>query len=199
MKGNFKKSVCRTTIILLFFTSYSFAQNKAEKIDQLMQQYEMLGQFSGTVLVAEKGNIIYKKAFGYANMDLDVPNKVKTKYRIASMTKAFTAMLIMQLVEEGKVQLDAKVTTYLPDYPKPQGDNITIHHLLTHISGMLNYTSINGFWANETRNPYTMEQLVKVFSDSALIDTVGIKYRYNNGGYVRCSPILRQAFKVEIL
>jgi len=172
------------------FNSFSFAQNKADKIDQLMQQYEKIGQFSGAVLVADNGNIIYKKAFGYANMDLDVPNQVNTKFRIASMTKAFTAMLIMQLVEEGKVQLDAKVTTYLPDYPKSQGDNITVHHLLTHTSGMLNYTNIDGFWANETRNPYTMEQLVKVFSDSALIDTVGTKYRYNNGGYVLLGAIV---------
>jgi CubicO group peptidase (beta-lactamase class C family) len=192
MKRNYWFSVYVIGTLLMAFNSYSSGQNKAEKIDQLMQQYENIGQFSGAVLVAENGQIIYKKAFGYANMDLDVPNKVDTKFRIASMTKAFTAMLIMQLVEEGKVQLDEKVTNYLTDYPKPQGDNISIHHLLTHTSGMLNYTNIDGFWANETRNSYTMEQLVKVFSDSAIIDTVGTKYRYNNGGYVLLGAIVEK-------
>ncbi|MBC8180237.1 serine hydrolase [candidate division KSB1 bacterium] len=192
MKRNYSILICAVFLFLLFSYCISFAQNKADKINQLMHQYEKIGQFSGVVLVAEKGNIIYKKAFGYANMDLDVVNQINTKFRIASMTKAFTAMLIMQLVEEGKVQLNEKVTNYLLDYPKPQGDNITIHHLLTHTSGMLNYTNINGFWANETRNPYTMEQLVKVFSDSALVDTVGTKYRYNNGGYVLLGAIVEK-------
>jgi CubicO group peptidase (beta-lactamase class C family) len=192
MKRNYCFSIYAVSIFLMVLNSYSLGQNRADKIDQLMQQYEKIGQFSGAVLVAENGQIIYKKAFGYANMDLDVPNMVDTKFRIASMTKAFTAMLIMQLVEEGKVQLDEKITNYLPDYPKPQGDNITIHHLLTHTSGMLNYTNIDGFWANETRNPYTMEQLVKVFSDSAIIDTVGTKYRYNNGGYVLLGAIVEK-------
>lgn len=69
-------------------------------------------------------------------MEWDIPNKVDTKFQIASVTKQFTAMLIMQLVAENKLELHKPISTYLPDYPKEQGDKITLHHLLTHSSGI---------------------------------------------------------------
>ncbi len=73
-----------------------------------------------------------------ANMEWDIPNQTNTKFRLGSITKQFTGMLILQLFEQGKLKLDVPITTYLPDYPKKSGDKITIHHLLTHTAGIPN-------------------------------------------------------------
>ncbi len=88
-----------------------------------------------------------------ANMEWNIPNTPDTKFRLGSITKQFTAMLIMQLVEQGKLKLDGKVTDYLPDYPKATGDKITVHHLLTHTSGIPNYTNFPKFFETTSRDP----------------------------------------------
>jgi CubicO group peptidase (beta-lactamase class C family) len=99
----------------------SVDQSKADLIHELMSTYAEYGKFEGAVLVTEKGKIIYKKGFGLANREWDIPNQTDTKFRLASVTKQFTAMLIMQLVSEGKLALDARISSYLPDYPKESG------------------------------------------------------------------------------
>ena len=138
----------RTVITTLFlgvfivtgFFNISYRQAKIEKLDKLISAYAEYGKFNGSVLVAEKGKVIYKKGFGLADMEWNIPNQPATKHRLGSITKQFTAMLIMQLVEQGKLKLDVPISTYLPDYPKKNGDVITLHHLLTHSSGIPNYT-----------------------------------------------------------
>ena len=92
-----------------------------------------------------------------------MPNKPDTKFRIASVTKQFVAMQIMQLVEEGKIDLDGKLTHYLPEYRDDTGEKITIHHLLTHTSGIPSYTGLHAFWSDSTRNPYTIEYMIEHF------------------------------------
>src|SRR5882762_5295442 len=124
------------------------AQDKVRQIDELMSQYHKYQQFNGTALVADHGKVIYKKGFGPANMEWNIPNEPDTKFRLGSITKQFTATLILQLVEQGKIKLDAKVSDYLPDYRKDTGARMTIHQLLSHTSGVPNYTAQPGFFAN---------------------------------------------------
>ena len=109
-------------IVALIVATNAFAQQNAQKIDELLKTYYDYGQFNGSVLVAEKGKVIYKKGFGMANMEWAIPNQPDTKFRIGSVTKQFTATLILQLVEEGKIKLDGKLSDYLPDYRKDTGD-----------------------------------------------------------------------------
>lgn len=170
-------------LLHLFIVPLSFGQTKAEKIDEVMRLYHEYGQFNGSVLVAEKGNVIYKKGHGLANMEWEIPNQPDTKHRIGSISKQFTSMLILQLVEAGMLKLDTPITTYLPDYPKENGNKITIHHLLTHSSGIPNYTSFPKFFKYMSRNPYTPEEFVTVFKDSTLQFQPGEKYKYSNSGY----------------
>jgi tetratricopeptide (TPR) repeat protein len=92
-------------------------------------------------------------------------------------------MLILQLVAEGKIDLQAPITTYLPDYPKKNGDKITTHHLLTHTSGIPNYTAFPNFFKEDSRNPYTPAEFVKKFDDKELEFTPGEKFNYSNSGY----------------
>jgi CubicO group peptidase (beta-lactamase class C family) len=179
-------------MLLLLLGSMSFAQAKVEQIEELLSTYEEYGKFNGSVLVSDQGKVIYKKGFGMANMEWDIPNQPNTKHRLGSITKQFTAMLILQLVEEGKLDLQAPITTYLPDYPKASGDIITTHHLLTHTSGIPNYTEFPNFMEDESRNPYTPEEFVKTFSDNALDFTPGEKFSYSNSGYFLLGDLIEK-------
>lgn len=170
----------------------SFGQTKVDKIDKLISTYAEYGKFNGSVLVAEKGKVIYKKGFGLADMEWNIPNQPSTKHRLGSVTKQFTAMLIMQLVEQGKLKLDAPISTYLPEYPKKNGDAITIHHLLTHTSGTPNLTSFRSFPDNVSRNSYRPVQLVNMFADSALQFEPGKKFAYSNSGYILLGYIIEK-------
>ncbi len=170
----------------------TYAQTKAEKIDALVRQYVANRQFNGAVLVADKGKVIFKKGYGMANMEWNIANTPATKFRLGSITKQFTAMLIMQLVEQGKLKLDGKITDYLPDYPKATGSKVTIHHLLTHTSGIPSYTSFPGFFETMSRDPYTPEAFVKKFSGLPLEFEPGSKFAYDNSGYFLLGAIIEK-------
>lgn len=180
--------IIRTVFLGVFIVAgifnLSYGQAKADKLDKLVSAYAEYGKFNGSVLVAEKGKVIYKKGLGWADMEWNIPNQPDTKHRLGSITKQFTAMLVMQLVEQGKLKLNVPISTYLPDYPKKTGDVITIHHLLTHSSGIPNLTSFPGFFKNISRNAYRPVQLVNLFADSTLQFEPGKNYAYSNSGYM---------------
>ncbi|MRX68912.1 CubicO group peptidase, beta-lactamase class C family [Flavobacterium resistens] len=178
--------------ILFLFTITTFAQEKAKQIEQLLSKYNEYGQFNGSALVAENGKVIFKKGFGSANFEWNIPNQPDTKFRLGSITKQFTALLIVKLAEEGKIKLDVPITTYLPDYPKETGDKITIHNLLTHTSGIPNYTSVPNFMREKARNSYTPEAFVKTFSSLPLEFTPGEKFNYSNSGYFLLGYIIEK-------
>ncbi|MCG3119962.1 MAG: D-aminopeptidase [bacterium] len=167
-------------------------QTKAQKIETLLGQYHEYGLFNGSALVAENGKVIFKKGFGLANMEWEIPNTPDTKFRLGSITKQFTAMLIMQLVEKGKLKLDGKITDYLPDYPKSTGDQVTLHHLLTHTSGIPGYTEFPNFFRDVSRDPYAPAAFVKTFADSALLFAPGAKFTYSNSGYFLLGVIIEK-------
>lgn len=170
-------------LLLLITTFTAFAQSKAEKMDALMHQYVENRQFNGSVLVAENGKVVFKKGYGMANMEWSIANAPDTKFRLGSITKQFTAMLVMQLVEKGKIKVNDKITAYLPDYPKATGDKITVHHLLTHTSGIPSYTNFPQFFENLSRDPFTPDAFVKQFCDLPLEFEPGSTFAYNNSGY----------------
>ncbi|WP_339726922.1 serine hydrolase [Maribacter stanieri] len=186
MKSSHLKSI-KTILLgflaLLFTGTMAFGQTKAEQIDELLKEYLAYNKFNGSALVAKDGKVIFKKGYGMANMEWDIPNSPNTKHRLGSVTKQFTAMLILQLAAEGKLDLQAPITTYLPEYPKENGDKITTHHLLTHTSGIPNYTSFPDFFKNVSRDPYTPEEFTTKFQDMELEFTPGEKFNYSNSGY----------------
>ena len=169
--------------VILFSGTVAYGQTKAEQIDELLKEYLAYSKFNGSALVAKDGKVIFKKGYGMANMEWDIPNSPNTKHRLGSVTKQFTAMLILQLAAEGKLDLQAPITTYLPEYPKENGDKITTHHLLTHTSGIPNYTSFPDFFKDVSRDPYTPEEFTTKFQDMELEFTPGEKFNYSNSGY----------------
>src|ERR1700720_40306 len=95
-----------TIVLLLAAQASVLAQDKAAKIDELMKTYNSYKQFNGAVLVAENGRVIFKKGYGMANMEWNIPIETDTKFRLGSITKQFTSMLVLQLVQEGKIKLE---------------------------------------------------------------------------------------------
>ncbi|WP_452233222.1 serine hydrolase [Lacinutrix sp. MEBiC02595] len=182
-KHHSRKTNAFIVFALLFFVQVTFGQVKEAQITKLINTYTEYKSFNGSVLIAEKGKIIYKKGFGFANMEWDIPNTSVTKHRLGSISKQFTGMLILQLAEAGKIDLHAPITKYLPDYPNATGDIITTHHLLTHTSGIPNYTSFPDFFKNKSRDPYTPTAFVKEFSEMDLDFTPGEQFSYSNSGY----------------
>lgn len=183
MKINLLKTIIIGAITLMISGNFCFGQTKSEQLDKLLNQYLEYNQFNGSVLVADQGKIVYKKGFGMANMEWNIPNTSTTKHRLGSVSKQFTAMLILQLVADGKLDLQKPISTYLPDYPKKNGDIITTHHLLTHSSGIPNYTSLPSFFENKSRNPYSPSEFIETFKDLDLDFVPGEQFSYSNSGY----------------
>ncbi|MDX2359681.1 MAG: beta-lactamase family protein [Crocinitomicaceae bacterium] len=184
-----------TALVVIFhftFIAVTVAQTNAERIDELMGIYAELGKFNGSILVADQGKVIYKGGYGFANMEWEISNEADTKHRLGSVTKQFTSMLILQLVEEGKLKLDVPISTYLPDYPKEKGDKITLHHLLTHTSGIPNYTAFPGFFQDVSRDPYTIDEFVLFFSEKDLDFEPGERFSYSNSGYFLLGVVLEK-------
>jgi CubicO group peptidase (beta-lactamase class C family) len=165
--------------------------DKASQIDELMKTYQSYRQFNGSVLVAEGGKVILKKGYGLANMEWNIANEPDTKFRIGSLTKQFTSMLILQLAQEGKVKLDAHVTDYLPDYRKDTGSRITIHQLLNHTSGIPSYTNRPDF-REFSLNSMSTAEFVKRYASGALEFEPGAKFNYNNSGYFILGAIIER-------
>lgn len=177
---------------VLAFQASVFAQAKARRIDELVSLYHKYDQFNGAALVAENGKVIYKKGFGLANMEWNIPNEPDTKFRLGSITKQFTATLILQLVEQGKLKLDGKVSDYLEGYRKDTGAKISIHNLLSHTSGLPNYTAVPGFIEGVSRNPYTVDEFVRKYASGDLEFEPGTKFNYSNSGYFLLGAIIEK-------
>jgi CubicO group peptidase (beta-lactamase class C family) len=152
------------------------------QIDALVTAYHNANRFDGTVLVAKGDQVIYQKGFGLAERSWAIPNGPETRYRIASVTKQFTAALILRMMEEGLLDIDAPISRYLPEYPMPQGQDIKLSNLLNHTSGIPNFTNLPG-WDARKRDPYTPEEAVAVFSALTPEFKPGEKYKYSNSNY----------------
>ena len=182
----------------LFVAQYSaIAQNdpeseKTAKIQEVLSLANKYRQFNGSALVVENGKVIYRGALGMANMEWGIANTPETKFRLGSITKQFTSMLTLQLVEQGKIKLDGKISDYLPDYRKDIGDKVTIHNLLTHTSGIPSYTDQPGFQSNVSRNPYKVADFVKKYTSGDLLFEPGSKFAYNNSGYFLLGAIIER-------
>lgn len=162
----------------------------AQAIDAYLATHHAIDQLSGAVLVADDGKVVYRGAFGQANSDWGVPNSVDTKFRLASMTKQFTAMLVLLLVQDGKIALDQKLSAYLPDYVRTNGDRVTIRHLLNHTSGIPSFTDRPGFLGNEGKGRLALDELIAKYCSDPLDFEPGSQFRYNNSGYVLLGAVV---------
>jgi CubicO group peptidase (beta-lactamase class C family) len=166
------------------------AQDRLRELDSYFDQWNKTGRLNGSVLVAEKGSVIYKKGFGFANFEWLVPNTPDTKFKLASITKQFTAVMVFQLVQEGMIELDGKLIEYLPLYRKDTGDRVTIDHLLKHMSGIPCYIRNN--LMPPSPEPRSKEEIIRDYLSGDLEFEPGSKYKYSNSGYFLLGAIIEK-------
>ena len=164
------------------------ASELASRVEEYMAARIARNHFSGSILIARDGKVLFSQGYGMANLELDVPNTPQTKFRLGSITKQFTAMAILILQERGKLNVQDKVKKYLPDAPKAW-DDITIRHLLTHTSGIPNYTALPDFLKTLPVR-VTLKELIAKFKDKPLDFKPGEKFSYSNSGYIVLGQII---------
>ena len=154
-----------------------------KNIDKIINHYVDHQLFTGTVLVAKKGIILHAEGYGKAEREWNVNNSVDAKFIIASMTKSFTALLIMQLVDEGKIKTSDKIIKHLSILPEDKFGAITIEQLLTHTSGIKNYFSLPGWTKGKYRKDISKEKFIAEMIKLELAFNPGEQRLYSNTGY----------------
>ncbi|MEM6720118.1 MAG: serine hydrolase [Bacteroidota bacterium] len=188
-----KNTILLKALFLLVFLSVPtlhYAQNLETEIDQLMQENYKADQSGATILVAKDGKVILRKAYGKANLELGIDMIPENVFEIGSISKQFTAVGILMLLEEGKLSLEDEITKYIPDYPT-QDTKITIHHLLTHTSGIRSYTSIPTL-RDFSRKDLSVKELVDAFKNEPMDFKPNEQFLYNNSGYVLLGYIIEK-------
>lgn len=167
-------------------------------LDGFIAAYAKEHGFNGTILIQKDGKTRFEKSFGLANIPFQVPNTPRTRYKIASITKLFTSVLILQLQEQGKLDLGKTIGTYLPDYGGEGADKVTIHQLLNHTSGLANFDTVTSMeMALKSgipvyQAPYTSDQLLARFCSGKLANPPGKVFDYNNADYIVLGKIVER-------
>ena len=167
-------------------------------LNEFIENYTSEHNFNGTILIRNNSGIIFQRSFGLANIPFRVANNTYTKYKIASITKAFTAVLILQLSEQGKLDLDKTINTYLPTYTGIGGNKITIANLLNMTSGLHNMdegATLENVLKNgipQYQTPYTSDEMLMKYCSDSLVTEPGKVFDYNNANYIILGKIIEK-------
>ncbi|MCB9008482.1 MAG: beta-lactamase family protein [Ardenticatenaceae bacterium] len=161
-----------------------------QEIDNLVQGTYSPNEPGAAVIVVKNGEIIYRQGQGMANVELGVPIDPDMVFRLASITKQFTAVAILILAEQAKLAVDDPITKYLPDYPT-HDHLITIRHLLTHTSGIMNCTEMPEFLSLQ-RKDLSVPELIDSFKHQPMQFAPGKRWSYSNSGYILLGAIIEK-------
>ncbi|HEU4470763.1 MAG TPA: serine hydrolase [Flavisolibacter sp.] len=175
-------------LALCFYASNG--QDTEKKIETLVSAYANEGKFNGTVLVAHKGKIVYQKGFGWRRAEEKVPHTEGSIFQIGSITKQFTSAVIMQLQQEKKLSVQDKLEKYFAGFPN--GNKITIEHLLTHTSGLFNYTSDSTLMNRDVTKSYSSADMIAIFKSYPPDFEPGSRFSYSNTGYSMLGYIIEK-------
>jgi CubicO group peptidase (beta-lactamase class C family) len=196
-----RERVSRTTITFLLLTSFAVLcasgaggpDPRGSEFDRVISHYANCGYLQGAVLIAQHGHVIYAKGVGEANQGAHTPNTPQTRFGIASITKQFTAALVLQQVAQGRIGLDASVSEYLPWYRKDTGNRMTVDQLLHHTSGLpADYDNPEFCDTPAARRHYEPQEFAEKFCQPDLVAQPGEKWAYSNCGYVLLGLILER-------
>ncbi len=168
---------------------------KTDKIDALISKYHEYKLFNGSVLIVQDGRVLLRKGYGKANISWNIDAGSETRFRLGSITKQFTAMLIMMLKQEGRIRLDGTISDYLSWFDRKVGEKVTIHHLLTHTSGLPNYTNSPDFPVTMSREILEPADFAKKYFETRLEFEPGKDIRYSNTGYYLLGLIIEEITK----
>jgi CubicO group peptidase (beta-lactamase class C family) len=162
-----------------------------ERLRKFIEREEAEDRFSGTVVIERKGETLFQGAYGYAHLGLRVRNQLETRFNLASVTKMFTAVAVLQLVEQGKLALDATVHDYLPEVGIGLADRITVHHLLCHQSGLGIYWNDKVKQRRSTLR--TTADYLDVIKGEQPSFEPGTSSAYGNSGYLLLGGMIERA------
>ena len=163
------------------------------QIEQTANSLAESSNFSGVMLVAKEGEIALNKGYGFAQVERELPNTEQTQFRIASLSKTFTAALVLQLAEEGKLQLDATVADQLPEYKAEYSRDVTLLHLLTHRSGISHYIDLPGWFDGTYAQTKDRQAFIDTVAALPLNSEPGTAFRYSNANYFLLGMIVEKA------
>ncbi len=177
--------VLATCAALAIFVSLCPAQDDAGSIDVYVSHWHDANRFNGAILVARGADVIFEKGYGLANLEWGAANTPDTKFDIGSISKQFTTVIVFQLADEDKLDLDAPLTTYLTDYRADTGSRITLDHLLRHTSGIPCFLrdAEGGPRSFPEERQFDIDELIRDYMSGDLLFEPGSKYRYSNSGF----------------
>lgn len=158
-----------------------------KEMDKFLKAHFETGEFMGTALVARGDKVLHSAGYGMADLENESPNLPETVFRLGSLTKQFTAAAILQLQDQGLLDVNKPVSLYLPDYP--HGDEITVHQVLNHTAGIANYTEFADL-EDTMRDPTSLADLMARFADMPLGFKPGSQFKYSDSGYVVLTAII---------
>ena len=186
---NFGKFILLLLLILINTNQILAQKNKTKEIDRVAAELFESGQIHGGILVAEGNKIIYNKAFGMADKENEIPNTENSVFPINSMTKSFTAVLVLQMYEEGLIKLIDPISLHVPNFKHPKANQITIHDLLSHRSGLQDYFFLQ-LKGNIDFN-ITLDDMLNEIGKMELEFEPGSAFSYNNTGYVLLAKMVQ--------
>lgn len=178
----------KSVLLVISFLITIRASAQADKYDAVISQYINNNNFNGAVIITRNGKTIYSKSTGIANRTNSTLITANTKFKIASITKTFTAVLILQLIEQGKLSLTDTIGKYLPQYTGEAKDKVTIYQLLTYSSGIPNCDGDSGMAVYQHK--LTEDEFIKKNCSGALHFTPGSQFEYNNVDYILLGKII---------
>lgn len=176
---------------LLIASTVAWADELSGQIDAIMATHYPADGPGSAAIVVRDGKVVYRGAHGMADLENGLPLTADSVFRLGSITKQFTGAAIMLLVEREKLSLSDPLTKYLPDYPV-HDPGITVEHLLTHTSGIFNYTNIPGYIQARVRVEVTTEELIDGFKDQDPDFAPGERFNYSNSGYVLLGAVIEK-------
>jgi CubicO group peptidase (beta-lactamase class C family) len=175
------------------------SEDPGKRIDRLMNSYYKNGQFNGTILVKKGKHILYERAFGLANREWGIENTLDSKFLIGSVSKAVTALMVLILVNEGAIDLNATINAYIPKYEGPGKNQATIHQMLTHTSGIPDHGAIPDLSKKRVRWIYDSDQYLELVKETSLKFAPGAGFQYSGIAYnllaIICEKVSKKSFK----
>lgn len=192
-----KSSIKSILVLFILFIGFGIPaqlscqspESLEKKLDDYLNAHLQNRSFMGSILLATEGQILVSKGYGMANLEHDVPNTPQTKFRLGSITKQFTSMSVMQLQKKGLLSVNDTCDKYIPDFKS--GDLFTIHHLLTHTSGVISFTGFPDYRKTMVL-PLKLEEIIAKFKDRPLEFEPGSQFKYSNSGYILLGYIIEK-------
>ncbi|MFA6084570.1 serine hydrolase domain-containing protein [Mucilaginibacter sp.] len=183
------------SILIVLFT-ISAVKGQSDRVEKVIDSCITKRNFNGAVLIAKNGKVDFIKYTGLANRHYNIPFSAKSRFQIFSVTKTFTAILIMQLYEQGKINLDSAIATYYPEYKGEAAHRVTIRNLLTYSSGRY-LKEMDPKFIPEAydQNLWPVDTFINRYCSEKLIDTPGTKFNYSNGDFIILGRIIEKIYK----